>query len=268
MKKEYTLSALEVILINKLMPLGTKLERVENIQVPQRVSQSTHTQPSQHQEHSSKNYSPQTKCEMCIKRILANELSNSFYIRTSSNEPSLSQIEKNVHLGKYKTFSSLESALQNLWLFYLEHYSNNAETSEKAKKMSEISDNIIRGLDPQLGNTSTLQKYNSKQTGILNKTPMSIQEKLGLVNNINRLQKHHLKKLADIVAENAEFEKESKHLVFDIETLNPLKCRELENYVRACLGDNYVEQKKVNEKKNINEIKKDEKSSSSSSYSD
>ena len=68
--------------------------------------------------------------------------------------------------------------------------------------------------------------------------------------NIKVLNQEQLKGIVKIILNNTQMNKKEKYLEFDIDKLTARKCRELEAYVRGCLGDKYSE---VNNK-NVNDI--------------
>ena len=94
LEKHYILTPLESILINKLMPKGFKLETEENISLSAPLS--SHTSKEQKNNDNSLN----NKCELFIKKILSNDISEEFYKRNNS-EPSILTIERNIKNNKY-----------------------------------------------------------------------------------------------------------------------------------------------------------------------
>ena len=70
---------------------------------------------------------------------------------------------------------------------------------------------------------------------------MTLNEKLNLGENIKKLGNNQLKGIIRIIQNNISRDKKEKYFEFDIDKLSPQKCRELENYVRSCLGDQFIE---------------------------
>ena len=66
--------------------------------------------------------------------------------------------------------------------------------------------------------------------------PMTLQEKKTLGQNIRSLQPHHLRGLLAIIKDSLPADIQGTELEFDIDTLTPKVCRELEKYVKHCLA--------------------------------
>ena len=79
-----------------------------------------------------------------------------------------------------------------------------------------------------------------------NNTPMTLDEKKALGENIGKLNIEELKGIIKIIQNHTVRDKKVKYLEFDIDKLSVKKCRELESYVRACLGNQYNEVLKNN----------------------
>ncbi len=70
---------------------------------------------------------------------------------------------------------------------------------------------------------------------------MKLDEKKTLGENIKKLNVDQLTGIIKIIQEYSTLNKDEKYLEFDIDKLSNKKCRELETYVRACLGNHYIE---------------------------
>lgn len=82
--------------------------------------------------------------------------------------------------------------------------------------------------------------------------PMSLQEKKVLGQNIRALQPQHLRGLINIIKDSLPKDIQGTELEFDIDTLSPKVCRELERYVKQCLSSGTATQVKSQPKKKTN----------------
>ena len=276
-RKEYTLSALESILINKKMPKRFKLELADNISsnaskysnnnlTSQSVSKRQNEQPLNLP-------TPQSKCEYYIKKIVNHHISTAFYIRSSSSDPSLIQIEKNVTVGKYKSLAELDADIKKLFLYYFENYSKNKEVYSKASALRDYALSVLKTIDPHLASQS-VKTHQMPLINVKNDKPMTTEEKKDLGDNIKKLDKMQLKGIVELLKESINHDNNSKYFMFDIEQLTVRKCRELEAYVRGCLKGNYTEtpkskeEEKKKEATNVNSNNNDGMSEESDSESD
>lgn len=278
-RKEYILSPIESILINKRMPRGFKLELVENLH-QNNIKTNNNLQSFQSQKKSLDKpltfQTTQSKCDYYIKEILSHPVSTCFYIRKSSSEPSLIQIEKNVKLGKYKSINDLNSDIKKFFLFYFDNFSSNKEIYSKALTLSEHANNIYKTIEPQNHSNTINSKHGANKVSMLNvksDKPMTTEEKKALGDNIKKMDKEQLKGIVELLKGCINHDNSSKFFMFDIEQLPVRKCRELEAYVRSCLGEAYtdpVTKVKESEKKDIilSNKKKDIKNDSALSESD
>ena len=78
------------------------------------------------------------------------------------------------------------------------------------------------------------QKHQKQKIQIVN-----LNEKQLLGVNIRKLNNEQLKGIIRIIQNNSIRDKKERYFEFDIDKLTPQKCRELENYVRSCLGVQY-----------------------------
>ena len=102
------------------------------------------------------------------------------------------------------------------------------------EQMSEIK-HSISAIQKELTKINQKERNPPKgrpQNGALDK-PMTPQEKQALGMNIRSLSPEQLRGIIDIMRDSCK--EQSETLEFDIDTLPPRKCRELERYVKKCL---------------------------------
>jgi hypothetical protein len=75
---------------------------------------------------------------------------------------------------------------------------------------------------------------------------MTMEEKTILGENIGQLNIEQLKGIIKIIKYNISDNKD-EFFEFDIDKLSIKKCRELETYVKNCLGEKYFKSKNTNE---------------------
>ena len=102
---------------------------------------------------------------------------------------------------------------------------------------------------------------------------MKTEEKKALGDNIKKLDKEQLKGIVELLKGCINHDNSSKFFMFDIEQLPVRKCRELEAYVRSCLGEAYTDpiaKGKDQEKKDVtvSNKKKDTRNDSALSESE
>ena len=238
-KNPFILTPLESLLINKLMPKGFKLEAEENLNLSSPLA------PKLNKEHKIKE-SIQSKCDNLLKKILSQDFSKEFYTRNNLLEPSIIEIEKEIKNNKFNTISDFINEIRNLNKFYLENYKNENEIINKITKLNEYTEKLFKNVD----NSNSTNGNVERALKVVNDTPMSMEEKKMLGVNIKVLNQEQLKGIVKIILNNTQMNKKEKYLEFDIDKLTARKCRELEAYVRGCLGDKYSE---VNNK-NVNDI--------------
>ena len=238
-KYPYTLTPLESLLINKLMPKGYKLELEENISLSAALTSKTS------KEHKSIPETIQSKCELFLKKILNHEIAQEFYIRKDKKEPSIINIEKDIKNEKYKSVFDLTEEFRKLWKYYLNNYKTEREIISKASRMSDYTEKINKNFEtPSTSIGSTIENL-EKALKVINDNPMTLDEKKMLGKNIKLLNQDQLRGIVKIIQNNSQREKKEKYLEFDIDKLSIRKCRELEFYVRACLGIRYIETKHI-----------------------
>jgi hypothetical protein len=108
------------------------------------------------------------------------------------------------------------------------------ELNKKVNKLHKIVNEI--GNKPQL---------NSKPTRIFQDKPMNMNEKTALSNNIKKLDSEQLRGIIDIISDTVDINKSKEVLEFDIDSFPPRKCRELEKYVKQCLGIGKTKKKEI-----------------------
>ena len=239
-KYPYTLKPLESILINKLMPKGYKLELEENISLSAALTSKTS------KDHKSIPETIQSKCELFLKKILNHEIAQEFYIRKDKKEPSIINIEKDIKNEKYKNIFDLTSQFRKLWKYYLNNYKSEKEIISKASRMSDYTEKINKNFEiPSTSIGSTIENL-EKALKVINDDPMTLDEKKMLGKNIKLLNQDQIRGIVKIIQNNSQREKKEKYLEFDIDKLPIRKCRELESYVKSCLGIRYIENKNIN----------------------
>ena len=239
-KYPYTLTPLESLLINKLMPKGYKLELEENISLSAALTSKTS------KDHKSIPETIQSKCELFLKKILNHEIAQEFYIRKDKKEPSIINIEKDIKNEKYKNIFDLTIEFRKLWKYYLNNYKSEKEIISKASRMSDYTEKINKNFEtPSTSIGSTIENL-EKALKVINDNPMTLDEKKMLGKNIKLLNQDQIRGIVKIIQNNSQREKKEKYLEFDIDKLPIRKCRELESYVKSCLGIRYIENKNIN----------------------
>ena len=223
----YNLTPLESILINKLMPKGFKLELEENLNLSAPLSSNI--------QHKMNDNIVNNKCDLFLKKLLNLEISQEFYNKTA--EPSFEAIERNIKNNKYKSIVECYNDVKKMLKYYIENYKND----ERINKLNEQTDKIFKSFEPTLPLNNIINDNIDKNYKIENAIPMTLNEKLNLGENIKKLDNNQLKGIIRIIQNNISRDKKEKYFEFDIDKLSPQKCRELENYVRSCLGDQFIE---------------------------
>ena len=123
-------------------------------------------------------------------------------------------------------FEKLFKDMENLPL--IESKGEMYEMRKTLDKMSkEINELHKRGSNVPGGRRDQAQKMKEK--------PMSMEEKTKLSQNIKRLTPDKLRGIIDIISDTVDMNRNKEVLEFDIDTLPPKKCRELERYVNQNL---------------------------------
>ena len=175
------------------------------------------------------------KCDLFLKKLLNLEISQEFYNKTA--EPSFEAIERNIKNNKYKSIVECYNDVKKMLKYYIENYKND----ERINKLNEQTDKIFKSFEPTLPLNNIINDNIDKNYKIENAIPMTLNEKLNLGENIKKLDNNQLKGIIRIIQNNISRDKKEKYFEFDIDKLSPQKCRELENYVRSCLGDQFIE---------------------------
>ena len=223
----YNLTPLESILINKIKPKGFKLELEENLNLSAPLSSNI--------PHKMNDNIVNNKCDLFLKKLLNLEISQEFYNKTA--EPSFEAIERNIKNNKYKSIVECYNDVKKMLKYYVENYKND----ERIYKLNEQTDKIFKSFEPTLPLNNIINDNIDKNYKIENAIPMTLNEKLNLGENIKKLDNNQLKGIIRIIQNNISRDKKEKYFEFDIDKLSPQKCRELENYVRSCLGDQFIE---------------------------
>ena len=232
LENQYILSPLESILINKIMPKGYKLETEENLSLSASISSYI---PKEYKNNDN------NKCDLFIKKILNNDISKEIYDRINLSEPSIITIEKNIRNNKYKNVNESYNDLKKTIQFYLDNYKNDENLSNNISKLNEYIDKNYKSIMSLVINENLEKALKTE-----NNTPMTLDEKKALGENIGKLNIEELKGIIKIIQNHTVRDKKVKYLEFDIDKLSVKKCRELESYVRACLGNQYNEVLKNN----------------------
>lgn len=108
------------------------------------------------------------------------------------------------------------------------HAANDSHISELHKKVERLTNKIkeLHTKNPNVPNK------NQKSSVIVSDKPMSLQEKRNLGQNIRNLPTQYLRGVWEIVNDGT-LNQHKEELEFDIDTLPPRKCRELERYVNS-----------------------------------
>ena len=232
LENKYILSPLESILINKQMPKGYKLETEENLSLSASLSSYI---PNEYKNNDN------NKFDLFIKKILNNDISKEIYNRMNLSEPSIITIEKNIKNNKYKNVNEIYNDLKKTLQFYLDNYKNDENLSNNISKLNEYIDKNYKSIMSLVINENLEKALKTE-----NNTPMTLDEKKALGENIGKLNIEELKGIIKIIQNHTVRDKKVKYLEFDIDKLSVKKCRELESYVRACLGNQYNEVLKNN----------------------
>jgi len=131
--------------------------------------------------------------------------------------------KKAIELSSY--FEKLYKENESIPLF-IDQKGEIQELSKKVNKLNKIITEIER--KPQASNPKSIKSTQDK--------PMNMNEKTALSNNIKKLDSEQLRGIIDIISDTVDINKSKDVLEFDIDSLPPRKCRELEKYVKQCLG--------------------------------
>ena len=238
----FFLYPIDSILINKKMPKGFKLETEENLFLSYPLSPKFVKKNNNNNKNNNNiDESAHNKIELFFTKILNNEFSKLIYNRIE--EPCLINVEKNIYNNKYKNILECNIDLKKIYNYYIEKYSNEKDFIYKISKLKEFTEKNYKLNEPlnQI-NDINFEKKNEFENYI----PMTMEEKTILGENIGQLNIEQLKGIIKIIKYNISDNKD-EFFEFDIDKLSIKKCRELETYVKNCLGEKYFKSKNTNE---------------------
>ena len=218
-RTEYTLTPLEVIMINKHMPKGIKLEIIDKIS--QTALQSTKQKTS-----------IQRAIEDYIKKIKISDKASILSHSSSQGELTLSKIEIFNSNNKYRSFIDFAKDIRDMFSGYFEAYQNKDKISF-VYSLNDHSEHLLKQMDSNIPERQSHSFQNIQ--------PMTEEQKHALGQNIKALKKDNIMKVIKMLSGYESQEKNSRFFSFDMNRLPPHKCYELYNFVKSCLKDNYKE---------------------------
>jgi hypothetical protein len=208
-------------------------------------------------------------------------LADIYYQSSSSEIPSLMNIEKKIKGFKYKNINDFLQDLRKVWSYYFEKYPN---IYHKTVKISEYTEKIFKDLEMMNDNTSDLSEINKRvetlernlkdMKGNKN-TCMQMQNNKRLGGNSNNNMNHNTMDKKMTAMEKSELGKDIKELnreqlkemlrllggysksqgqksyEIDLHKIPDEKLRELQRYVKRCNSNN---KKNLNNNNNNNNI--------------
>ena len=252
----FNLTPLESIYINKLMPIGFKLESEEifngnsNLNSNNNFNNNNNTNNNT---NNKKNFdSLQMKFINFYEKLLKFDYSEIFYCREKFKEPSLIDIENKIKEFKYKCIFDLVCDLRKMWKFYLEKYKENKEIFNNALKMSKNTENIFK-LDFD-ENVDDFKKEEIEIFDIYNQAKkfesdliLNKEEKLRIGANIKKLNLNQCKGIIGILINSGNFnDKKDKYLEFDIDKIPTKTIRQIDFYLKKILKEKYINNKNEN----------------------
>ena len=239
----FFLYPIDSILINKKMPKGFKLETEENLFLSYPLTSKYFKKNNNNNNNNKIDESDYNKIESFFNKILNNEFSKSIYNRI--DEPCLIIVEKNIYNNKYKNILECYTDLIKIYNYYLEKYSNEKDLNYKISKLKEYTEKNYK-LNAPLNHINDINF--EKKYKVENFIQMTMEEKTILGEKIGELNNEQLKGIIKIIEHNISDNKD-EYFEFDIDKLSIKKCRELESYVKNCLGEKYFKAKNSNEQK-------------------
>ena len=218
-RKEYSLTPLEVIMINKQMPKGIKLEIIDKISQTSLQSSKQKT-------------SLQRTIEDFIKKLRSSDKTSILNHSPSQGELSLSKIEIFNSNNKYRLFMDFAKDIRDMFSSYFEAYQNKDKVST-IYSLNDYSEHLLKQIDSSIPE----RKSHSYQ----NIQPMTEEQKHALGQNIKELKKDNIMKVIQMLTGFETQEKNSRFFSFDMNRLPVHKCYELYNFVKSCLKENYKE---------------------------
>ena len=152
---------------------------------------------------------------------------------------SLLAIERNILANKYESVDQFTPDLQEVW--HTRTAESTSDTPNLALELSQYAEKLIAELK---GAPITENKAKPKQ-----EKPMSLIEKKTLRENINKLSPENLKGLYQIVKSHSSMN--SGQLTFDIDSLPPKVCREIDAFVKQTLQKTQAIPKKQTEEPSL-----------------
>ena len=231
-------------------------------------------------------YTITQKCWLGLNMIKEIQWAYNFYQSNDPNIPCFAKIEQKLNNYEYNSFYDFAMDVRKIWFYYFnlgeqdnndiynitskmsdnwekiyselencnyDHYSISNNIKKRAEKLKkEYSECKIQDKKNEILSPS-IKKVIEQNNG--NK-PVTLEEKNNLGNLIRSLNKEQLKGIVKILSNNSDNKFTNyKYFEFDIDVLSIKKFRELEKYVKSCIGSNNMEnsnkiQNNVNKKEN------------------
>lgn len=191
----------------------------------------------------------------------------SFFSAAYNSSHSLSTVETRLNLGEYSKAFDFAMDVRKIWNNSFatnagnrEVYSATVELSVKFEQMMSGCQDLVmeageKGQESEKGIKGVTGKV--EQGKKVSDRPLGFMEKKILCSNIKKLEPRFFKGVLDIVKDSMDVR--GQELEFDIESLPPRVCRELDKYVKQCLA-NISKSKKKN---TIEQIKNSQKETQS-----
>jgi len=179
------------------------------------------------------------------------------YLDVVAEPIDLSTVEKKLGSGQYTSAYEFSADVRKIWSNAFLYNAQGTELYQITVTLSAYFESLFKGCEQLLlTDRSGVLENLYKQVEALKKEirdikgpkappraivsqvdrPMSLQEKKLLGQNIRSLQPHHLRGLITIIKDSLPANIQGTELEFDIDTLSPKVCRELEKYVKQCLA--------------------------------
>ena len=166
----------------------------------------------------------------------------------------LSTIESKLIAEQYTSAYEFSADVRKVWSNAFQYNAQGTELYQATVTMSAYFEGLFKGCENLLlTNRNDAIEGLYKQVEALKKEirdikgpktvqkqvtverPMTLQEKKALGHNIRALQPQYLRGLISIIKDSLPKDIQGTELEFDIDTLPPKVCRELERYVKSCL---------------------------------
>lgn len=179
------------------------------------------------------------------------------YLDVVAEPIDLSTVERKLLSGQYTSAYEFSADVRKIWSNAFLYNAQGTELYQITVTLSAYFESLFKGCEQLLlTDRSGVLENLYKQVEALKKEirdikgpkappratvspvdrPMSLQEKKVLGQNIRSLQPHHLRGLITIIKDSLPANIQGTELEFDIDTLSPKVCRELEKYVKQCLA--------------------------------